>query len=193
MRPRGASGCLAVSATRSRPSPRATARTSQGLRPVSDRPATATGVRSLRARPPNRTCGFCRQHAACSSRSPFGLRSSNPVLRKFIGGRISVGSRGMAHKAIFMVQPAQNRRRDHLSVSGKAMTGGHEMVAFRRRVWNARSQASVWAIPYCPTIRSTPPVGYLFIEHTSRGPSPISQPLIARTSCPCCRIRCSSS
>jgi hypothetical protein len=70
-----------------------------------------------------------------------------PVLRKFIGGRISVGSRGMAHKAIFMVQSAQNRRRDHLSVSGEAMTGGHDVVAFGRRIWNARFQAGVWATP----------------------------------------------
>jgi hypothetical protein len=58
------------------------------------------------------------------------------VLRKFIGEHISVGSDGVARKTIFMVQPAQNRRCDHLCVFGEAMTGGHEIVLFGQRTGN---------------------------------------------------------
>ena len=46
-----------------------------------------------------------------------------------------------------MVQPAQNRRRHHLRVSGEAVTGGHDVVVVGRRIGNARSQAGVWATP----------------------------------------------
>jgi hypothetical protein len=68
------------------------------------------------------------------------------VLRKFIGERISVGSGGVARKAIFVVQPAQNRRRDHLSVFGQTVTGGHKLLPFERRLGNPGSQAGVlWA------------------------------------------------
>jgi hypothetical protein len=50
------------------------------------------------------------------------------VFRKNTGKRMFDGSRGLAPEAIFMVQPAQNRRRDHLRMFGKAMTGGHELI-----------------------------------------------------------------
>jgi hypothetical protein len=63
-------------------------------------------------------------------RRPDDSRCVPRVLREFIRERISVASRGAARKAIFMVQPAQNRRRDHLGVLGEAMTGGNELVAF---------------------------------------------------------------
>src|SRR4051812_12919165 len=58
-----------------------------------------------------------------------------PVLRK-IHGRAHSGriTRGIARKATLLVQPAQNRRCDHLSVFGQAMTGGHERVALNRAV-----------------------------------------------------------
>jgi hypothetical protein len=52
------------------------------------------------------------------------------MLRRFIGERISVASRGVARQAIFTVQPAQNRRRKDFSVFWAVMTGGHEPVAF---------------------------------------------------------------
>jgi hypothetical protein len=55
------------------------------------------------------------------------------LLRKFIGERISVWSCGAARKAIFMVQPAENRRRDHLGVFGEAThartRNGHPMAS----------------------------------------------------------------
>ena len=79
----------------------------------------------------------------------FGLHEAMPrrrlgLLRKSIGERLPVGSRGVARQAIFMVQTAQNRRRDHLRVFRKAMTGGHELIRFGQPMWNARSQAGVW-------------------------------------------------
>jgi hypothetical protein len=40
-----------------------------------------------------------------------------------------------------MVQPAQNRRRDHLCLFGEAMAGGHELVRFWQRIGNPRSEA----------------------------------------------------
>ena len=61
--------------------------------------------------------------------------------RKFIGERMPVGSRGVTRQAIVMVQTTKNRRRDHLCVFRKAMTGGHELIRFGQRMWNARSQA----------------------------------------------------
>ena len=56
------------------------------------------------------------------SLSLAGLRwegSQAGVLRKFIGEHISVGSGGVARKTIFMVQPAHNRRRNHVCVFGR--------------------------------------------------------------------------
>jgi hypothetical protein len=53
-------------------------------------------------------------------------------------------SRGAAHEAIFMVQPAQERDGDHLRVFGTAMTGGRELIRVGHRLWNPRSQAGVW-------------------------------------------------
>ena len=57
---------------------------------------------------------------------------------------LAVGSRGVARQPIFLVQTGQNRRRDHLPVFRKAMTGGYELIRFGQRMWNARSQAGVW-------------------------------------------------
>ena len=69
---------------------------------------------------------------------------ANLCSAKIIGERMPVGSRGVARQAIFMVQTAQNRRRGDLRVFRKAMTGGHELIRFGQRMWNARSQAGVW-------------------------------------------------
>jgi hypothetical protein len=44
-----------------------------------------------------------------------------------------------------MVQPAQDRRRDHLTVFGEAMTRGQELVAFGQWIGDAGSQTGVWA------------------------------------------------
>ena len=67
-----------------------------------------------------------------------------PVLRRNTAERTPVGSGGSARQAIFMVQAAQNRRRDYLRMFGKAMPGEHELIRVGRRMWNARSQAGVW-------------------------------------------------
>ena len=40
-----------------------------------------------------------------------------------------------------MVQPAEDRRGDYLRLSGKAMTGGRELIRVGHPLWNARSQA----------------------------------------------------
>ena len=69
------------------------------------------------------------------------------VLRKFIGGRILVGLRGVAGEAILMVHPSQNRRRDHLGVFGEAMTGGHDLVPFGQGIGESGAQASMWTTP----------------------------------------------
>ena len=67
-----------------------------------------------------------------------------PVLRKFIGERILVGSRGVAGQAILMVQPSQNRRREHLGVFGEAMTSGHDLVPFGQGLGEPGSEAGMW-------------------------------------------------
>jgi hypothetical protein len=46
-----------------------------------------------------------------------------------------------------MVQPSQNRCREHPSVFGEAMTGGRGLVAFGQRIGNPGSQAGMWAAP----------------------------------------------
>ena len=81
------------------------------------------------------------------SSRPGAPAHQTPVPRRFIGERISVGSRGLARKAIIVVQAAQNRRRDHLSPFGEAMTGGHELVAFEQWIGNPGSEAGVWPTP----------------------------------------------
>jgi len=70
-----------------------------------------------------------------------------------------VGLRGVAGKAILMVQPSQNRRRDHLGVFGDAMTGGHELVPFGQGLGDPGSQAGMWTTPVM--------VGYPFAKDRS--------------------------
>jgi len=44
-----------------------------------------------------------------------------------------------------MVEPAQDRRGDHLRVCGKPITGARDLIRVRDRLWNAWSEAGVWA------------------------------------------------
>ena len=69
------------------------------------------------------------------------------MIRKFIREGICSHSRRVMRQAIFMVQPSQNRCRDHPSVFGEAMTGGRERVAFGQRIGNPGSQAGMGAAP----------------------------------------------
>ena len=46
-----------------------------------------------------------------------------------------------------MVQPAQNRRGDHLSVFRESMTGRHELILFGQGIRNPGAQAGMWAAP----------------------------------------------
>jgi hypothetical protein len=84
----------------------------------------------------------------CGDGTPRGSRIAygpTPLCSaKNTGERMPVGSRGSAPQAIFMVQPAQNWRRDYLRMFRKAMPGGHELIRVGQRMWNARSQAGVW-------------------------------------------------
>ena len=43
-----------------------------------------------------------------------------------------------------MVERAQNRRRDYLSVFGEVMSGGHELVGFGQRIGNPALEAGMW-------------------------------------------------
>ena len=83
--------------------------------------------------------------ATLSCDLPVRPRLGRVCFAKIIGERMPVGSRGVARQAIFMVQPAQNRRRDQLRVFRKAMTAGHGLIGGRKRLRNARPQAGVWA------------------------------------------------
>jgi hypothetical protein len=84
--------------------------------------------------------------------------SFGAVLRKFIGERISVASRGVAGKAILMVQASQNRRRDHLGVFGEAMTGGHYLVRSGQRLGDPGSEAGVWTTAVIQLDNATPTI-----------------------------------
>ena len=46
-----------------------------------------------------------------------------------------------------MVQSAKNRRRDHPTVFGQAMTGGHGLLPFGQRIWNPWPQTGMWTAP----------------------------------------------
>src|ERR1700730_4393456 len=58
-----------------------------------------------------------------------------------------------------MVQPSQNRCREHPSVFGEAMTYGRELVAFGQRIGNPGSQAGMWAAPVIVAYLSRVPDG----------------------------------
>jgi hypothetical protein len=75
----------------------------------------------------------------------FGSDGRKAVIREFMHESICGRSRRVTRQAIFMVQPSQNRCREHPSVFGEAMTGGRELVAFGQRIGNSGSQAGVWA------------------------------------------------
>ena len=60
--------------------------------------------------------------------APFSR--GTPVIRKFTHRRICGRSRRVTRQAIFMVESAQNRRRDYLSVFREVMTRGDELVEF---------------------------------------------------------------
>jgi hypothetical protein len=46
-----------------------------------------------------------------------------------------------------MVQSAQNRRRDHPTVFGEAMTGGHGLLPFGQGIGNSGPQTGMWTAP----------------------------------------------
>ena len=58
-----------------------------------------------------------------------------------------------------MVQSAQNRRCDHPTVFGQAMTGGHGLLPFGQWIGNPGSQTGMWAAPVI--------VRHLFAENPS--------------------------
>jgi hypothetical protein len=78
------------------------------------------------------------------------------VIRKFMRESICGRSGRITRQAIFMVQPSQNRCREHPSVFGEAMTGGRELVAFGQRIGNPGSQAGMWAAPVVQVDNATP-------------------------------------
>src|SRR4051812_43927994 len=72
-------------------------------------------------------------------------RASDPVvLRKFTSERVRQSIMRRGAPGDFVVQPAHDRRGDHLRVFGKAMTDGRERIRVGHRLGNAGAQAGVW-------------------------------------------------
>ena len=52
-------------------------------------------------------------------------------------------SRGLWHPAILVMQPTENRRRDHSTSRGEGMAGGDEPVSCEWCLWDSRSHAGM--------------------------------------------------
>lgn len=100
---------------------------------------------SIRKRP---SCILNTWRLPDTGRAAYGRQRSRPTTccASQIHQRVPASrSRGAARQAIFMVEPAQDRRGDHLRVCGKPITGARDLIRVRDRLWNAWSEAGVWA------------------------------------------------